>query len=87
MAKKPKTRLTTSAPSRRAATSPPPRPWWQHKIFWGSCALLLVIGLGVFVRSVLFRPVLPHLQGAVEQHYGRGPAGAPVILKEFSDYT
>lgn len=87
MAKKPKTRPTTSAASRRAVTSPPPLPWWRHKFFWGSCTLLLVLGLGVFVRYVLFRPVLPHLQGAVEQHYTRGPAGAAVILQEFSDYT
>ena len=87
MAKKPKPRRPTSTPTRRAVTSSVPRRWWQHQAVWGSGVLLLVIGIGVWVRYSLFRPVLPQLPGMIGQHYVRGPATAPVVLKEFSDYT
>jgi hypothetical protein len=87
MAKKLKTRAPTSASPRQPLQSKRSQPFWRQKIFLGSAVLALVIGLGVIVRYVLLPPVLPNLQGAVDNRYTRGNAGAPVILKEFSDYT
>jgi hypothetical protein len=49
--------------------------------------LVLVIGVGVFLRDRQQRSIAPRLQGAIENHYTRGTAGAPVVIKEFSDYT
>lgn len=87
MAKKLKTRAATSSSPKRQLQNKHSQPFWRQKIFLGSCILALVIGVGVVVRYVLFQPVLPNLQGAVDNRYTRGNAGAPVILKEFSDYT
>jgi hypothetical protein len=53
----------------------------------GGAILVLVIGIGVLVRYRQQSSVAPRLQGAVENHYTRGTAGAPVVVKEFSDYT
>jgi hypothetical protein len=87
MAKKSKTRAPASPAPQRQAIAHQHLPWWRQKFLWGSCILILVIGVGVFVRYVLFRPASPNLQGATNNHYTRGIAGAPVVLKEFSDYT
>jgi hypothetical protein len=53
----------------------------------GGVILVLVIGVGVFLRYRQQRSIPPRLQGAIENHYTRGTAGAPVVIKEFSDYT
>ena len=53
----------------------------------GGIALVLVLGIGVFIRYRQQSMMPPRLQGAIENHYTRGTAGAPVVVKEFSDYT
>jgi hypothetical protein len=39
------------------------------------------------MRFLQQRDLAPHLQGAGDKHYTLGTAGAPVVIKEFSDYT
>lgn len=87
MAKKLKTRAPTSVSSKQPLQNKRSQPFWRQNFFLGSAVLALVIGVGVIVRYVLFQPVSPNLQGAVDNRYTRGNAGAAVILKEFSDYT
>jgi hypothetical protein len=87
MPKKPRTR--NNAPHqpalRRQARSVPPR--WRHKpVLLGGVILVLVLGIGLFVRYRQQSQILPRLQGAIDNHYTRGVAGAPVVVKEFSDY-
>ena len=81
MAKQPKTRqrasrLRTDVARRRR----------RQKLLLGGAILVLVIGIGVFVRWRQQSQLLPRLQGTVDNHYTRGVAGAPVVVKEFSDY-
>lgn len=87
MAKKSKARTPTASSSKQPLKHKRSQPWWRQKFFVGSSVLALMIGLGVIIRYVLFQPVAPNLQGAVENRYVRGNAGAAVVLKEFSDYT
>jgi hypothetical protein len=87
MPKKPRTRRNAPrqpAP-RQQTTSARPR-WRQKKILLGGIILALVVGVGVFVRWRQQSQILPRLQGAVDNHYTHGTAGAPVVVKEFSDY-
>ena len=58
---------------------------WQQMLL-GGVILLLVIGIAAFIRYRQQTQILPRLQGALENHYTRGVAGAPVVIKEFSDY-
>lgn len=81
MAKKSKTRHRSSG---NAATRP---QRWRQKMILGGVVLGLVIGIGVFVRSWQASRIPPQLQGAIDNHYTRGSAGAPVVIKEFSDFT
>ena len=81
MAKQPKTRQRAS----RQRTDVAQRRWRQ-KLLLGGATLVLVIGIGVFVRWRQQSQLLPRLQGTVDNHYTRGVAGAPVVVKEFSDY-
>jgi hypothetical protein len=61
--------------------------WHQNKrVLLGGVILLLVIGLGVLVRYRQQSQIAPRLQGAIDNHYTRGVVGAPVVIKEFSDY-
>jgi len=87
MPKKSRTRHNTS---RQSAQRPPATPGWrrwrQKKILLGGIILALVVGVGVFVRWRQQSQILPRLQGAVDNHYTHGMAGAPVVVKEFSDY-
>lgn len=53
----------------------------------GGLLIALVLGLGVAVRWYWQRSIPPRLQQAIDNHYTRGPAEAPVVVKEFSDYT
>ena len=88
MAKKSRTRRRASdqATSRRPAPAVRP-PSWRQKIILGGVILLLVIGIGVFVRSWQQSRIPPQLQGATGNHYTRGVAAAPVVIKEFSEFT
>jgi hypothetical protein len=60
---------------------------WRRKLVLGGVILALALGVGVGVRFVQQRALSPRLQGVVDRHYTRGTAGAPVVMKEFSDYT
>ncbi len=88
MAKKSKTR-GNKAPSgrqqRQEAKQTQVRQ--RQRIILGGVILVLVIGIGVFIRYNQQRSLAPHLQGALDNHYTRGVAGAPVLVKEFSDYA
>ena len=53
----------------------------------GGVILALVLGLGAGVRFFMFSNLPLHSEGTVEDHYSRGPTGAAVVIKEFSDYT
>jgi hypothetical protein len=84
MAKKPST-------PRQQATHPRERArllrWHQNKkVLLGGGILVLVIALGAFLRYRQQSQIAPRLQGATDNHYARGTAGAPVVIKEFSDY-
>ena len=57
------------------------------KLVLGGVILALVLGIGGLVYWQRQRDLSPRLQGAVGRHYTRGTAGAPVVIKEFSDYT
>lgn len=87
MAKKPKT-PRTATPQQTA--TPPGMPgmsrWFRKKAVLGGAVLALVIGIAVFVRVRQQSQIAPRLQGAIDNHYTRGTAGAPVVIKEFSDY-
>lgn len=83
MAKKSKPPHAT--PRQRAMSRP--RRWYQKKpLFAGGVILGLVIGIGLFVRYHQQSQLAPRLQGAIDNHYTKGVAGAPVVIKEFSDY-
>jgi hypothetical protein len=87
MPKKPRTRRNTARQSapRQQATPEQPR-WRQKKILLGGIVLALVVGAGVLMRWRQQSQILPRLQGTIDNHYTHGTAGAPVVLKEFSDY-
>ena len=87
MAKKKK--ASQKAPQSRARARPGPKnpPRRRQRLLVGGIALVLVLGIGVFIRYRQQSMVPPRLQGAIENHYTRGTAGAPVVVKEFSDYT
>lgn len=59
----------------------------RRRFVLGGILLALVIAVGVWMRLRQQSQVLPPLQGTVEGHYTRGVPGAPVVIKEFSDYT
>ena len=87
MAKKSKARVRTVRPQQ-----PPPQQAlaqrrWRLKLVMGGVILALTLGVGGVVRFLQQRDLAPRLQGAVERHYTRGVVGAPVVIKEFSDYT
>jgi hypothetical protein len=87
MAKKSRASGSASRPQQKRAQPTPSVPRWRQKLVLGGVVLVLVIGIGVFVRLRMQRDLTPRLQGAVDNHYTRGVAGAPVVIKEFSDYT
>ena len=82
MAKKPTPRGTKSGRSRQGPSSQK-----RQKLIVGGVILILVVAAGAAIRSWQQRSIPLHLQGALEDHYARGLPGAPVVLKEFSDYT
>ena len=82
MAKKPTSR---AAKSRRSnANSSAKR---RQKLILGGVIVLLVLVAGVAIRSWQQRNLPLRLQGALDNHYSKGVPGAPVVMKEFSDYT
>ena len=82
MAKKPAVR---GAKSRRANANPAAKR--RQKLILGGVILLLVLAAGVAIRSWQQRNLPLRLQGALDNHYSKGVPGAPVVMKEFSDYT
>ena len=82
MAKKPTARRTKS---RRSNVNPVARR--RQKLVLGGLIVLLVLAAGVAIRSWQQRNLPLRLQGALDNHYSKGVPGAPVVMKEFSDYT
>jgi len=74
-----KNRRGKQAASRRSG---PSQRW-----LLGGLGLLVVIGVAMGLRYGLQRDIPLQLQGAIGDHYVRGPAQAAVVIKEFSDYT
>lgn len=87
MAKKSKARARTVRPQRLSTQQTLARRRWRLKLVLGGVILALALGVGGVVRFLQQRDLSPRLQGAVDRHYTRGTAGAPVVIKEFSDYT
>ena len=78
----------TKARKKSSSKQPQRQPQgWRQRMILGGVVLVLVIGIGVFIRYRQQRMIPPRLQGAIDNHYTRGTAGAPVIIKEFSDFT
>lgn len=88
MAKKLKGRVQTPRPrSQRGQRTVAPRRW-RRKLVLGGVVLVLLLGAVGLLRFLQQQDVASRLQGiGVEKHYTHGPAGAPVLVKEFSDYT
>ncbi len=82
MANKPTSKRSKSRRSRHGASGQR-----RQKLIVGGVILLLVVATGVAIRSWQQSGVPLRLQGAVENHYAKGAPGAPVVMKEFSDYT
>ncbi len=59
----------------------------RQRIVLGAVTLALVIAIGAFMRYKQQRSLPLRFQGAVDHHYTRGVAGAPVVVQEFSAYT
>jgi hypothetical protein len=88
MDKKSKARTQTLRPWQqptKAAVAPRRRRF--NKFVLGGVVLAVALGVGGLVQFLQQRNFSPRLQKAVDKHYTRGPAGAPVVIKEFSDYT
>jgi hypothetical protein len=87
MAKKSKARVQTLSPRPQSPKQSLTPRRWRLKLVIGGVVLALALGVGGLVRFLQHRDFAPHLQGTGEQHYTLGTAGAPVVIKEFSDYT
>ena len=87
MAKKSKVRTRTVRPQQPSTQQALAQRRWRLKLVLGGVILALVLGVVYVVRSLQQRDLAPRLQGAVDGHYTTGVASAPVVIKEFSDYT
>ena len=87
MAKKPKARAQTFHPRQQSTQAAIAPRRWYPKLVIGGVILAVALGVGVLVRFLPQLDLASRLQGTVDKHYTRGPAGAPVVIKEFSDYT
>lgn len=59
----------------------------RQRLILGGAVLILIIGIGIFMRYRQMSRLPLQLQGAIDNHYTHGVAGAPVVIKEFSDFT
>lgn len=82
MAKKPTPR---GSKARRASANPSAKR--RQKLILGGVVLILVLAAGVAIRSWQQRNLPLRLQGALDNHYSKGVPNAPVVMREFSDYT
>ena len=82
MAKKPTPRGSKSRRSRHGVSGQQ-----RQKLIAGGVILILVVAAVVAMRSWQKRNVPLLLQGALDNHYAKGVTDAPVVMKEFSDYT
>jgi len=87
MAKKSKARAQTLSPRQRSPQKALTPRRWRLKLVIGGAVLAVALGVGGLVRFLQQRDLAPHLQGTGDQHYTLGATGAPVVIKEFSDYT
>jgi len=87
MPKKSKARVQTLSPRRQSSQQPLTPRRWRLKLVIGGTVLAVALGVGGLVRFLQQRDLTPRLQGAGDKHYTLGTAGAPVVIKEFSDYT
>ena len=78
-------RTSRGTKSRRPNANPSAKR--RQKLILGGAILILVLVAGVVVRSWQQRNLPLRLQGALDNHYSKGVPGAPVVMKEFSDYT
>ena len=87
MAKKSKARVHTLSPRQQSPQKPLTPRHWRLKLVIGGVVLAVALGVGGLVRFLQQRDLTPRLQGTGDKHYILGTAGAPVVIKEFSDYT
>ena len=88
MARKAKRRAyAASLGTQRLEASAAQRRRRMKKFVVGGVLVLLVLGIGGLVRWLQQRGVVTELHSVGSSRYTRGPAGAPVVIKEFSDYT
>jgi hypothetical protein len=87
MAKKSKARAYTLPPRQQSRQKPLTPRRWRLKLVIGGAVLAVALGMGGLVRFLQQRDLAPRLQGTGDKHYTLGTAGAPVLIKEFSDYT
>ncbi|MGE3539189.1 MAG: DsbA family protein [Candidatus Tectimicrobiota bacterium] len=87
MARKGRTQGYTAALGGQRPQANGARQRRRMKFLAGGIILVLVLGLGAWIRWRQQRDVVTQLQNTGASRYPRGPAGAPVIIKEFSDYT
>ena len=83
MADKSRRRGKNRSRGQAAASRGGPSKRW----LFGGLGLLLVVVVAVGLRYGLQRDIPVQLQGAIGNHYARGPEKASVVIKEFSDYT
>jgi hypothetical protein len=87
MAKKSKARTQTLRPWQQPIRVAAASRRWRLKLIIGGAVLVLALGVGGIVRFLQQRDLAPRLQETVDKHYTLGTASAPVVIKEFSDYT
>ena len=84
MAKKSRKRTQRAAASRQTSAS---SGGGKRRLIVGGLVLLLVVVIVVGIRASRQHNLPIQLQGATDNHYVRGTPNAPVVIKEFSDYT
>ena len=87
MAKKSKARAQMLSPRQQSPQKPLTPRRWRLKLVIGGAVLAVALGVGGLVRFLQQRDLVSGLQGTGEKRYTLGAAGAPVVIKEFSDYT